>query len=326
MAVNRIRWALLPMVALVLGLTSSVVQAQTLDPAYSGAYTLFDLGSASTVPPLYGGLTLLAGDPNTLLIGGNANGASGAIYSVKVTRDVNGHITGFNGPATFYASAPYIDGGLSYAPNGDLLYTAYPTNQIGEIKPGSTSPDKLIDLSPLGISSSVGSLGFVPAGFPGAGSFKIASYSGGGFYNAQLVPDGSGTYDITGVSLSSIPGGGPEGITYVPAGSPVFSGPTMLLSQYGANTVSAYQVDANGNPIVASQSTFISGLGGVEGAFTDPLTGDFLFSTFGNGNRIIEVQGFAKPPVGTPEPSTVVSAICGVLVAARLIARRRRSA
>jgi hypothetical protein len=39
----------------------------------------------------------------------------------------------------------------------------------------------------------------------------------------------------------------------------------------------------------------MTGLSGAEGAALDPLTGDFLFSTFGGGSRVIEVRGFAVP-------------------------------
>ena len=40
----------------------------------------------------------------------------------------------------------------------------------------------------------------------------------------------------------------------------------------------------------------ITGLDGAEGAFIDPVTGDYLFSTFGSTNRVIVVKGFSKPP------------------------------
>lgn len=39
----------------------------------------------------------------------------------------------------------------------------------------------------------------------------------------------------------------------------------------------------------------MTGLSGAEGAAIDPLTGDFLFSTFGGGDRVIVVRGFAAP-------------------------------
>ena len=43
----------------------------------------------------------------------------------------------------------------------------------------------------------------------------------------------------------------------------------------------------------ATRRDFITVLEGAEGAAIDPLTGDFLFSTFGGGHRIIVVRGFA---------------------------------
>jgi hypothetical protein len=69
----------------------------------------------------------------------------------------------------------------------------------------------------------------------------------------------------------------------------------MLVSEYGTGTVAAYAVNANGDPIVSSRRAFISNLGGADGAYIDPVTGDFLFSTFGGGDRVVVVSGFAKP-------------------------------
>jgi hypothetical protein len=297
---------------------------QTIAPPFAADYSLTDLGSVPAVPGPFGGVTLLAGDPDTLLIGGSANNGGGAIYSIGVVRGAGGHITGFSGSATLFATAPYIDGGLAYGPGGVLFYTGYPTNVIGEIKPGDTSTDKTVDLTLLGVSSSVGTLGFVPSYAPGAGEFKIISYTGGGMYNATLTPDGSGTFNISPATLTTPPGGGPEGFIYITPGSPVFSPPSMLISDYSLGQVNAYHVDSDGNPIVSTAQPFITGLTGAEGAFTDPVTGDFLFSTFGGGNHLVEVQGFMS---AVPEPSTLVLAIiAGVgLSASRRPWRVRRS-
>jgi hypothetical protein len=278
---------------------------------YSGSYTLTDLGSAAGVPGSYGGLVVKAGDPSKLLLGGNANATSGAIYEVTVIRDGANHITGFSGAASLFATAPNIDGGLMYGPGEVLFYTAFPSNQIGEIKPGSTAPDKIVNLGSLGVTSSVGSLAFVPTGFPGAGSLKIASYNGGGFYDASVTADGLGTYNISPATLQTSPGRGPEGIAYVPLGSPLFLSPSLLLSEYSTGTVGAYKLDADGNPIVGTRTDFITGLTGAEGATIDPLTGDFLFSTFGGGGQhVYVVRGFAT--VAVPEPATVTLASLGI--------------
>ncbi|GJQ29036.1 MAG: hypothetical protein HBSAPP03_09200 [Phycisphaerae bacterium] len=287
--------------------------SQTIDPFYAGSYSYTDLGSAPNVPPLYGGLTVLAGSPNVLLLGGEANGPNGALYAVGVTRDANGHINGFTGTTTLYAAAPYNDGGVSYGPGGVLFASRWPVNELGQYLPGSSAPDKVIDLAPLGVVPSNASVQFVPAGFSGAGRMKLASWAGGQFYDATYAPDGFGTFDVLSVTQTATIVGGPEGFVYVPLGSPLFAGECMLVSEYSAGNVAAYDVDANGDPIVGSRRDFITGLIGAEGAHIDPYTGDFLFSTFGGGNRIIVVQGFV------PTPGTV-----GVMTAFSLLALRRR--
>jgi hypothetical protein len=73
-----------------------------LEPAFRADYSCVSLGSITGVPTSYGGLTLKYDDPNTLLIGGQANQAAGRIYQVGVVRDANGHITGFTGSAAQY--------------------------------------------------------------------------------------------------------------------------------------------------------------------------------------------------------------------------------
>ena len=145
---------------------------------------------------------------------------------------------------------------------------------------------------------------FVPPGQPGAGSLKLASYRGGGWYDADVVADGAGTYDLANVReiVDSRLEGGPEGFVYVPPGSPQFSGPSLLVSEYGVDEVAAYQVDANGDPRIATRRAVVSGLDGAEGALLDPVTGDFLFSTFGGGSRVVAVRGFRAPPPPLPAP------------------------
>jgi hypothetical protein len=61
-------------------------------------------------------------------------------------------------------------------------------------------------------------------------------------------------------------------------------------------------VNADGDPIISTRRQFITGLDGAEGALLDPVTGDFLFSTFGGGSRVIVVRGFRAPPPPLPAP------------------------
>lgn len=289
--------------------------AQTINAPYSSNYSFVDLGSVTSLPANYGGLTMKAGDMSTLIIGGAANGANGALYEVGVTRDGSGHINGFSGAATLFASAPYNDGGVTYGPAGVLFASRWPVNELAQYKPGSTTPDKIVNMAALGVAGSHSALMFGPSGRSYAGRLKVSSWSGGQFYDATYAPDGSGTFDILSVTQTATLQGGPEGYVYVPLGSPLF-GDAMLVSEYSAGIVSTYDVDANGDPIIASRQVFMSGLSGAEGAMIDPITGDFLFSTFGGGNRIIAVRGFA-----VPEPATMAALGFGALA---LLRRRRR--
>lgn len=283
--------------------------AQTIDPAFPG-YTYVNLGSVPGLPVRYGGLTFKAGDPNTLLVGGDANTTGGKIYAISVVRDVDDHITGFTGSAQAFCAAPFNDGGVTYGPGGVLFASQWPANKLSEIKPGSTQVDKTVDLATLGVADSHAALFFVPASHPGAGRCKMVSFAAGQWYDAVLTADGSGTYDVTSAtrvaSVANLPGG-PEGFIYVPLGSPGFTNPALLLCEWSAGNVVAYDVDANGDPINATRRLFMQGLSGAEGGVIDPLSGDFLFSTFGGGDRIYSVHGFVAPGAPSNLRATVVT-------------------
>jgi hypothetical protein len=99
----------------------------------------------------------------------------------------------------------------------------------------------------------------------------------------------------------------------------------MLVSEYSAGTVGSYVIDANGNPILSSRQDFVTGLSGAEGAAIDPLTGDFLFSTFGGANQVVDVRGFAAPPSSVPEPSEILlTASCIVFFGLYRLRSRKR--
>ena len=318
--------------AVLLSLGAAASQAQTMAPGFAANYSIFNLGSVPGLPSNYGGLTFL--DDNTLLIGGAANSASGSLYTISVTRGVGGFIDGFSGSAQRYGGpngtiGEYNDGGVVFGPGGLLFTARWPINGLGQTKPGSIDEDKIIELAPLGVASSLAALNFVPTGFGGAGLVKLVSYSGGQWYSAGLTPDGNGTFDLAGLAqvdldpaqagIQNLPGG-PEGFVYIAAGSAGFAVNSLLVSDYLAGSVSAYELDALGNPLVTTRRNFISGLTGAEGATIDPVTGEFFFSTFGGGSRVLRVAGFAAP---IPEPSTWLLMGLG-LTGCLLAARRRR--
>ena len=296
-------------------------QAQVLGAGFAGNYTVTDLGSVGGLPPAYGGLTFL--NNNTLLIGGNANEASGLLYTVSVTRDAGNHVTGFGIPSAFGSVGTFNDGGVAFGPGGVLFTSRWPSNELGQTKPGSTAEDKVINMALLGIAQSHAALNFVPGGFGGAGKIKMVSWEDGQWYSGDLQPDGLGTFDIvnvlqidldTSVAGMTNLGGGPEGFVFIEGTNAGFGGiNSMLISEYSANTVGAFELDADGNPLAGTRRDFLTGLSGAEGAVIDPMTGDFLFSTFGGGDRVVRVSGFTIPTV-VPEPASlplVVLALAG---------------
>jgi hypothetical protein len=311
-------------------LTAGVHAAVAIDPYYAGSYSLLDLGSAPGVPLNYGGLTVERGDTDTLLLGGTANKPEAKIYRVPLDRDSSGGIVGFGGQATAFANANGftggIDGGLAYGPGGVLFYTSFPDNRIGQIKPGSAGPDKRVNLDGLGVADSVGALAFVPDGMPGAGRLKIASTTTSRWYDATVSADASGTYDIAvNPDVAITIGDAPQGIIYVPRGAALFPNPSILLAEFGLGRISSYEVDGNGDPLPSTQRTFISGLANPEGAAIDPITGDFLFSTFSGGNRIVRVAAIAPAPA-VPEPQTWVLLGIGLALLGAVGMRTRPSA
>ena len=246
---------------LLVALQQSVATAQTVQAPYDAFYSAFDLGAVPGVPTRYGGVNFALGNVNQLILGGDANTAAGGLYLVNLTRDTDGHITGFSGNASLIASAPYNDGGVAYGPGNVLFMSRWPVNELGQYKPGSTVPDKVIDIAALGGENSHAAINFVPSGFSGAGRMKLLSWSGGQWADAQYAPDGFGTYSITGLTI--LPDSrlvtGPEGFFYVPRSSPGFANPSMIVAEYSYNDIAAYEVDSNGDPIPSTRQVFLSG-------------------------------------------------------------------
>jgi hypothetical protein len=83
------------------------------------------------------------------------------------------------------------------------------------------------------------------------------------------------------------------------------------ITEYVLGRVASFQIDGNGGPMIETRRLFISGLAQTEAAAVDPVTGDVLFSTFSNGNRIIRVQGFVVPDPGAT--GACAAALCRAL-------------
>lgn len=285
--------------------------AQQLTPAFAPYYTVTDLGRAPGLLGSGGGLSFL--NENTLLISDYTSQMFGSIHSIGVTRDpVTQHITGFDGSATLYANAPYLEN-LTVGPGGILFYTLYNLGEgdgsggVGQIKPGNTDFDKLTSYPSMGIVGSDadpstrhqgGGLQFVPDGFPGAGQLKISSYYPGVWHTVPYTSDGNGTYNLGPATGSIELGIRSEGFVYISGQNPGFEADSVLVSSYGHGTILAFEIDSNGDPILSTRRDFLT-LSDAMGATRDPVTGDMLFSSYGSQNRIVVVSSMVVPEPGT---------------------------
>lgn len=270
----------------------------SIEPPYDQFYTCYDLGELPGVPKEWGGVIVEKDDPYVLLAGGAANTAAGKLYAVSIARDEDCHILGYQAkPTTTFSAAEYNDGGLTYHPVSEVLFLSrWPANELGQLKPGSMVTDKVTALAPLGVVSSPGGFTFVPAGFAGEHTLKAVSWPGGEWYTLDLAPDGAGTYDVTKATMNTKIVGGPEAFVYISDENPEFAVDSLLVAEWSAGNIAAYEADADGNPVIVTRKDFIKGLSGAESAYVDPLSGDFLFATFAGVERLVAIRGFKPQP------------------------------
>lgn len=259
---------LLPLVALS---TALALPAQYVVAPFDANYQVANFG---TIPNIYnyGGTAFVPGNPGVLLVGSYN---SGHISIVPLSRDAQNHINGF-GPATQIATVGGPDGGLAFGPTGVLFSTWFGPNRLSQIKPGSFASDRDDELNSLGVNSSVGACTFVPAGLPGAGRLKVASWSYGDLHDVPLTPDGNGTFAPGIVNTTVTLVGGPEGLVYVPAGAPQLGG-RLLVCEWNTGSIVAYQIDAIGDPLPATRQEVVLGAVTPGGGSVDPVTGDIAF-------------------------------------------------
>lgn len=267
----------LPMSLFLFAVTAA---AQAVAPPFNATWQTVDLGLMPGVGN-YGGTAFLPGNPNVLLV---STYLSGQVRAVQLARNAQGYITGFAG-SSVHATVSGTDGGLAVGPGGVLFGTWYGANRLYQIRPGSSTTNRVDDLSPLGVAFSVGGCAFVPPGLPGAGRLKVAAFGADQTYELPLTPDGTGTF-APGTATSAVQlSGGIEGLVYVPAGTPLLGG-QLLVAEWSQSLVSTYQIDGNGNPIPATRQVVIAGTANVGGGAVDPITGDVVFA-FNYGRLLV---------------------------------------
>jgi tetratricopeptide (TPR) repeat protein len=264
--------------------------AAVVDAAFADICTLHRLGPVPGVLMPYGGMVFDRTDADVLILGGHAQRATGSLYSVALSRDGDGRVCGFRARARRFAKASFVDGGLVFGPDDLLLFTRWPTSEIGQLRRDSREPDRVQTL-PV---PSAGGLGIVPAGFPGAGRVKVLAWPGGEWFDARLdlLED---SVSIQAPAQSAALAGGPDGFAWLQPRPPHFARPAILVAEWSRHALATYDLDDRGDPIVATRRLVVSGIRGALGLAVDPRTGDILISTWRNdGTDEIAVLAFHR--------------------------------
>ncbi|NER35197.1 MAG: DUF4114 domain-containing protein [Oscillatoria sp. SIO1A7] len=266
-------------------------------------YTAYTLEKPRGISGIASAITFL--DANTMLVAGGAASGGGGFFKVKVLRGEGGHVIGFDNDADpespyfaeFFAEAPYNDASVVSTPEGAILANMWPPSGVHILKeggaPNATLPEAL------------GGMTFVPAGLPGEGQLKaVAKWPNSTFYTVNYsqdgtFPDGSPSIKIDSLDVETAVGIGPGSFIYPLLGAPEFATPGLLMAEWDANGIYAYEVDSDGNPIAASRELFMP-YHGVWGATVDPITGDFLFTPWSGGGGITIVRGLGQPADNEP--------------------------
>jgi hypothetical protein len=277
-----------------------------LAPQYESLYATYDLGTVPGVPNPLGGAAIAGSDPTHLLIAGGSESSTGAIYSIEVSRNTCGHITGFVGTASQIAATPYVDANLVYAHSDLLVYTEWPQFGFSQLSGAATTPSRQTDLRTLGMpddgDSGPGGVGFVPPGLDAQGELRVVSWPAGRWYHVPVTED-AGLLTVGTVTQTVTLPNNPGGFAYVPAGSPGFDAQAIIVAEWVAtdpsqDRVAVYDADPAGDPLVDTRREFFTRFPRPWGAYFEPVTGDYLFLSWGTGSdHVYIVQGFAPPPV-----------------------------
>ena len=272
-----------------------------LAPEFSGAYAGFVLGQVPGFPPsrILGGIAVAEDDAGTLLVAGDAETANGGLFQIGIVRGECGHIIAYDGEATLVTKAEYISHILVLS-GGPILYSEWESNFLTQLVEGINTPLRtdLGELTPP-VPKSVAGFGLVPPGLAAAGELRVLSWNTGDWYHVVRQSKGD-SFDFSDPTyISSLPDKS-GGVAYVPAGSPGFAEPHVVITrpEEPEEHVVVYRVDAQGDPLLGSRKVLLDQLPLASNAYFDRVTGDLLLSTLEakEGDRIYIVQGFAEPP------------------------------
>ena len=164
-----------------------------------------DIGSPPGVPASLGGLTLKAGTTDRLLIGGAANGATRRALRdrPRARRLRSHHRLQRHGDAVRRRRLQRRRGHVRPRRRAVPRALAAERARADEAGQQDHRQDHPADAARGRVARSPRCSSFRPAS-PAPGSLKLASYSGGQWYDAGVVPDGGGTYNLA--NLTAVPG------------------------------------------------------------------------------------------------------------------------
>jgi hypothetical protein len=275
-----------------------------LAPPFHQLYSVYDLGPVPGVPNPLGGTMIRAADASSLLVAGGSETDDGAIYRIGVKRDECGHIIGWAGTATAIAHTPYVDANLVDYASDLLVYTEWPQYHLSQLG-GASAPARRTDLRTLGMPAGgdygPGGLGLVPPPLPAEREMRLVTWPGGRWYHVAVSADG-GLLSIDGLAHTATVPNEPGGFAYVPKGSPGFARQSIIVAEWRranplGDRVAVYEVDDAGDPKITTRREFFAKFPRPWGAYFEPVTGDYLFLSWGTGqDHVYIVQGFVPPP------------------------------
>jgi hypothetical protein len=266
-------------------------------------YTCLQLGS---VPGLgatdgYAGIAFDTADASRLLVRPYSD--PDGVYAVQLARDESCRVIGYGSDTAqlvWDEGAGFSD--MTTGPDDLLVVVETMSNHavLAQLLAGSTNPDATVGpvASDLGISG----LGFPPAWFAGAGQLKLLAGNAGQpqdfrWMSVGVTFEANGSFSLSGAPSEHMSIDEYGGFVYVSGDSPGFGSDSVLITRNGS--IDAYELDANGDPVPATERPFLTGAFTTAGADADPETGDFAFSAALLGDDVVLVSGFESlPPPG----------------------------
>jgi hypothetical protein len=286
-------------------------------PEFASTYSIFDLGPLPISEAQ--GFVVATDDRDALLVStwfSGSHAAEEGLYRVTVKRDSAGHI--YQIGTTAQLVVPSVEAlELTNGPGGQIFATTNEVTPTGsqltfmQFAPALASHFE--GTVPI-VSEVALNILFVPSPLPGAGGTRFTTVHNDPATMQTLTNwyELGPSYTVGQASFSSANmtvqlDGELGGMAYVPAGSPGFSNPALMmgsgwgvLPSAGLERAWAFGLDASGAPQASQrhaflQATVATGVPYLNALQFEPTTGDFLF-LYG-GLHVYEVRGFVPPTI-----------------------------